>query len=697
MNIKDIVYGDIKIPDNFKAVIDTPEFQRLRRIKQLATANLVFPSANHTRFEHCIGVFHVMRQIVDHFIDFFQKLDKNMAFARDDIDAVLMAALLHDLGHGPFSHAFEQALNGHFDHEAMTVKIIGNKETEINKQLVKQFGRDFPQKVISYLDIRNEYKGNVGTGEGNRAKQEQEEPGRDSIYQSFAWIFRYLVNSQLDADRMDYILRDSKVVGVSFGNFSISDVIAGMQITFYDNNYFVCIQEKYLAYIEGYLYARYQMYCNVYMDIHKIFTEELLSKIIKRGKELFDNGGISVQAAMECMFSNKSLPVNDFCKLDDHVLMGLIFDWSIGSDKILSMLCKAFLDRHGFKRLALLNNEKKDVDLFKEEFLDICSEHLKIKTGNIDIFNTWYFWVENVRYFSIYSKDSPKIYILFNDGLIKELADVSPFVSAEREYKCAYYIHFELLRFFYEENKKDGTGTSCDLFISRIEKLIDSFSPRKQLEIETKYIININDENIFSDFIEFIKANNAYKISNPDVFFQEDTYYDYKDHKLRKSGKSIRMRSKNAKYVVTYKEKIDSSGAGRSGNQTARKEREINTENSDIIVCWPIVKRSIPAIDSIDEKKLMSILAIKNNRTKYIVSKDNFEMELVLDDVIYCSPDNKEYREKQIEIELKSPYEYRINLKLFTELLEDHFGKRLEPNFKSKLERGLAAVLDIAT
>jgi inorganic triphosphatase YgiF len=108
-----------------------------------------------------------------------------------------------------------------------------------------------------------------------------------------------------------------------------------------------------------------------------------------------------------------------------------------------------------------------------------------------------------------------------------------------------------------------------------------------------------------------------------------------------------------------------------------------------------MVKRSISALDSVDEQKLVNILVIKNNRTKYILSKDNFEMELVLDDVAYCSPDNKEHREKQIEIELKSPYEYRINLKLFTEQLEDHFGSRLEPNFQPKLERGLVAVLGI--
>jgi HD superfamily phosphohydrolase/uncharacterized protein YjbK len=704
MHIKDVIYGDIEMPARFQAVIDTPEFQRLRRIKQLATANLVFPAANHTRFEHSIGTYHVMKKIVDHFTAFFERLDKDIVFKQLDIDAVLMAALLHDIGHGPFSHAFEQALGNAFDHEEMTCKIITSGATEVNKKLKLHFGGDFPQKVVNYIDLRNEHKGNVKTGKGNGLNNKNSSEGIEyrHLYENFAWIFHQLVSSQLDADRMDYILRDAHEAGVPFGNFSVNDLISGMQITFFENRYYVCVLEDYLNHVEGYLYARYQMYRNVYMDSYKIFTEELLTKIIQRSKDLYSRGGgfaLSMHGAIKIFFDNKIMEIDNFLKLDDHVVISAIMDWIESEDKALSMLCKSFLERSGFRKVVLLSNKSEEVRLFKKEFLHICRRYSVLPDSfskkspdaveNWALFDDFYFWVENSRRFLIYDKDSSKIYVQCADGLVREFTDVSSFIAPGKETASAYYIHFGLLELFYEEHKKGERGDSPGVFIQEAQKLLDSFNSRKHLEIESKYIVKEDDCGIFEDIMEFAKARNDYDISEPSCFFQWDEYYDYDDLKLYAMGKSIRVRSIVDTYMVTYKEAIEDSNTEQNGNQTIRIEKEAGIESPDIKSCWPLIANSIPDIDALDPLKLENILTIKNNRKKFTLKKDGFLLEIVFDDVVYRSREGKEHNEKQIEIELKSPYEYRINLKLFTELLDSHFGERIKQNHQSKLERGL--------
>jgi HD superfamily phosphohydrolase/uncharacterized protein YjbK len=702
MYIKDIVYGDVEMPEKFQAIIDTPEFQRLRRVKQLATANLVFPAANHTRFEHCIGTFHVMRQIVNHFIDFFRKLDDKIIFDENDINALLMAALLHDIGHGPFSHAFEQALGENFDHEKMTCEIITSEETEINKKLKEYFNGDFPQKVVRYINLRNDYKGNSKTGEGKQSVNSGRPiPAQryEHLYDDFIWIFHQLVSSQLDADRIDYILRDAREVGVPFGNFSMNDLIAGLQITPFENSYRVCVLEECLDHVEGYLYARYQMYRNIYMNSYKIFTEELLRRIIERAGNLYYNCRMfsdSMPDAIRCLFDKTDLKTADFRRLDDHVMMSAVLDWSLGHDKILSILCNSFLHRSGFKKLVILSNDEKDIRLFKKDFLSICRNYLMIPEysleahESLDIFESFYFWIENIRHFSIYDKNSAKIYIQCNNGLVKEFTEVSSFITDKKETVSAYYISFDLLHIFFDENKKKRDDNDFALFFLEVERLIDAFSPRRQLEIESKYIVGADDENIFNDVIDFIKKQNNYTVSVPDTFFQQDEYYDYSDYRLNKAGESIRIRSRNKKYAATYKRNIDYFEAKHNGNQTIRIEKEVDTDTADILTCWPVLTRSIPDIDAIDSGQLINILIIKNNRIKYNLSKNNFMLEVVLDNVAYYHGEEKKFQEKQIEIELKSGYEYRINLRMFTELLESHFGDRIRHNFQSKLERGLS-------
>ncbi|GHV71975.1 hypothetical protein AGMMS49928_26600 [Spirochaetia bacterium] len=703
MNIKDIVYGEVEISEKFQHIIDTPEFQRLRRIKQLATANLVFPSANHTRFEHCIGTFHVMQKIVRHFDILSKKLDKNIRFEQGDIDAVLMAALLHDIGHGPFSHAFEHVLGDNFDHEKMTCSIILDKGTEIHKRMLQYFGKGFPEKVVDFINVRNEFKGNVNTGEGTESHNGYSFSHRnsDDISKDLIWIFSRLVSSQLDADRMDYILRDALEAGVPFGGFDVDDLVSGMRTIFSDNQYRVCVLEKYLPHVEGYLYARYQMYRNVYMSSYKIFTEELLCKIIRRIQELYKIRKISlrhVPVVIKCLLNRTVVKIADYCRLDDHVMMGAIADWSINrQDKTLALLSKSFLNRYGFEKVTVLHNYPEEVSSFKRELFSICKKYLKNIPLDRSIGNDWfssvYFWIENEREFCIYNRNSSKIYIQCSDGSIKELTEISSFIDNKKESQKAYYINFDLLGVFFEENAKNFSPKvemPYEIFKQEVKKLIESFNIRNQREIETKYVISSSDDTLFSAMIEFLKEIDGTSISEPENICQEDTYFDSMNFMLTNNKKILRMRKKGNAYIVTFKEPVKGHGISDNNGQTIRIEKETITKNDDLKACWVDVTRMIPDISDINPEELQNIIVIKNDRVKYDIFQDDFKVELVFDDVTYFNSDNKEYHEKQVELELKSSYEYRLNLALLTDRLESHFGDRLEKNSQSKLERGLS-------
>lgn len=201
--IRDIVHGDIFVSDQFLKVIDTQEFQRLRRIRQLSTAYLVFPSADHTRFSHSLGTYHVMQLLIDHFRPIFNEV--NVDIEEKDIQLALGAALLHDVGHGPFSHAFENALPNQGNrkhHEDWTTEIVSSTDSSIRNVLVQEFGDDFPDNLADL--IRKE----------RQAKEHKTKIEEDI---DLFFVLSSLISSQLDADRMDYLLRDALLTGVTFG------------------------------------------------------------------------------------------------------------------------------------------------------------------------------------------------------------------------------------------------------------------------------------------------------------------------------------------------------------------------------------------------------------------------------------------------------------------------------------------------
>ncbi|MBE1555760.1 HD domain-containing protein [Sporosarcina limicola] len=305
---KDPVHRYIHVHDKvIWDVIGTREFQRLRRIKQLGTTYLVFHGAEHSRFQHSLGVYEIVRRIID---DGFSGRPE---WNDDERLVTLCAALLHDLGHGPFSHAFEKVFN--LDHEHFTQRILLG-DTEVNAVL-RRVGSDFPQKVADV--IGKTYP--------------------DKLVVS-------LISSQIDADRMDYLQRDAYYTGVSYGHFDMERILRVMRPTEEQ----AVIKYSGMHAVEDYIMSRYQMYWQVYFHPVSRSAEVILIKILHRAKYLHENGYVfSHEPVHFRSFFDRTFELEDYIALDESILLTYFQVWMKEEDTIVADLCYRFINRKLFQ------------------------------------------------------------------------------------------------------------------------------------------------------------------------------------------------------------------------------------------------------------------------------------------------------------------------------------------------------------
>lgn len=305
---KDPVHRYIHVRDQAVwDLIGTKEFQRLRRIRQLGTTYLTFHGAEHSRFSHSLGVYEIIRRIVDDVFAQRPEWDESERLVS------LCAALLHDLGHGPFSHSFEKVFN--LDHEAFTQAIILG-DTEVN-QVLRKVSPEFPQYVSDV--IAKTY-------------------GNKQVIS--------LISSQIDADRMDYLQRDAYFTGVSYGHFDMERILRVLR----PREDQVVIKSSGMHAVEDYIMSRYQMYWQVYFHPVTRSSEVILTKILHRAKELSE---MDYKFAYEpyhftSMF-NGVVSLHDYLKLDESVIMYYFQMWEEEKDPILRDLCSRFMNRNLFK------------------------------------------------------------------------------------------------------------------------------------------------------------------------------------------------------------------------------------------------------------------------------------------------------------------------------------------------------------
>lgn len=378
--INDPIYGFVTLPDELVYdLINHPIFQRLRRIKQLGLTNLVYPGALHTRFHHAIGAMHLMMEAL-------QVLkSKGAQISDEECRASVMAILLHDIGHGPFSHALEHTIVKGVHHEALSAWLMD----ELNKELGGQL--DLAIKIFK----------------GNYKKT----------------FLHQLVSSQLDMDRLDYLKRDSFFTGVSEGIISSDRIIKMLQVVKGE----LVVEAKGIYSIEKFLIARRLMYWQVYLHKTVLSAEKLLVNILKRAKELSAQGEVLFASPALSLFLQNNYSKKDFDKqpgllkqfilLDDYDIMGAVKVWMEHPDKVLSMLCSNLINRHLFK-IELQN--KPIAKAHHAAILDKVMKKYKLTKKEAGYF----VFAESVNN-SAYNASELKINILFNDGTLMDVAKAS--------------------------------------------------------------------------------------------------------------------------------------------------------------------------------------------------------------------------------------------------------------------------------
>lgn len=304
---KDPVHRYVHVKDQvIWDLINTAEFQRLRRIRQLGTTYFTFHGAEHTRFNHSLGVYEVMRRIVD-------KLREKHVWSAEERILCLSAALLHDVGHGPFSHTFEKVFHTH--HEEWTKRILLG-DTELNRVL-KRISDDFPRKVSEVIDKTYENK-----------------------------LIISLISSQIDADRMDYLLRDAYYTGVNYGNFDMERILRVMRV----HEDFAVIKHSGMHAVEDYIMSRYQMYWQVYFHPVTRSAEVILRKAFQRAKFLYQSNYRFLHApTFLTPLLEEKVSLEDYLRLDESIILYYFQMWQQEEDSILVDLCDRFMNRKLFK------------------------------------------------------------------------------------------------------------------------------------------------------------------------------------------------------------------------------------------------------------------------------------------------------------------------------------------------------------
>ena len=401
--INDPVFGFIHIPKGLLYdIVCHPVFQRLTRIKQLGLSSAVYPGAQHTRFQHSLGAFRLMSEAIT------SLTTKGNIIFDSEAEAVQAAILLHDVGHGPFSHVLENTIVTGISHEEISLLLMERMNKELKGQLslaIQIFKDEYPKRFLHQL-----------------------------------------VSGQLDMDRLDYLRRDSFYTGVTEGNIGSARIIKMLNVK--DDH--LVVESKGIYSIENFLTSRRLMYWQVYLHKTSVACEKMLISTLLRAKELASQGvELFASPALRFFlynridkdeFYNNPACLENFIQLDDNDIWTALKVWSTHEDKVLSILSQGLIDRHLFKveiSSSPLTKSQKD------ELIEKISTHLQISKKEAS-----YFLCTSTIENNMYKKEDDSIEIIFNDGTTKNIADASDMLNisllsrkVKKYYAC--YLRFE--------------------------------------------------------------------------------------------------------------------------------------------------------------------------------------------------------------------------------------------------------------
>ena len=369
--VNDPVYGFITI-DNAMVygVISHPFYQRLRRIHQMALAHLVYPGAVHSRLHHSLGSYHLMCNALN------ELKGKGFSITPDEETGAKIAILLHDIGHGPFSHALEHTLISGISHEDISLLLMKQMNIEMGNSLqmaINIFTNDYPKKFLHQL-----------------------------------------VSGQLDVDRMDYLTRDSFFTGVSEGVIGYDRILKMLTV----NNGELMIEEKGIYSIEKFLVSRRLMYWQVYLHKTVLSAEKMLIQIIRRARKI----NAAAPSAVLNYFLHDQASFNDidftdkFCQLDDYDVLAAIKFWATHDDKVLSFLCKGIVNRKLLKAKYFSRPVPESVTAQKKKTI---GQELGLSEDELS-----YLVFEGEAENRTYNYNDEHIHILFKDGSVRDISEV---------------------------------------------------------------------------------------------------------------------------------------------------------------------------------------------------------------------------------------------------------------------------------
>lgn len=398
--INDPVFGFIKVPRGLLlSIVKHPLMQRLTRIKQLGLASVVYPGAQHTRFQHSLGAFHLMSEAM------MSLMQKGVFIFDSEMEAVEAAILMHDIGHGPFSHVLEHTLIRGIDHE------------EISLLMMEQINRDLHGELNLAIKI---FKGEYPKA-----------------------FLHQLISSQLDMDRLDYLRRDSFFTGVTEGNIGSARIIKMLNVV--DDH--LVVESKGIYSIENYLTSRRLMYWQVYLHKTAVAYEKVLvntlvraKQLARQGKELFCSPSLHYFIYNDVdkeWFSTHDDALANYVELDDNDIWSAMKVWQHSDDKILALLASNLLNRNIFRV------EVRDVPPTDEEIAELkgkLAEHFGVTAEEASLLMS-----VNRMQKDMYSISDDHIDILYKDGTLKDIAEASEILNVELLSKkiCKYYLCYQ--------------------------------------------------------------------------------------------------------------------------------------------------------------------------------------------------------------------------------------------------------------
>lgn len=384
--ISDPVFGFIKIPRGLLLdIVKHPLMQRLTRIKQLGLASVVYPGAQHTRFQHSLGAFHLMSEAI------LSLQQKGIFIFDSEAEAIQAAILMHDIGHGPFSHVLENTLIKGISHEEISLMLMDKINHDMNGALtlaIKIFKNEYPKRFLHQL-----------------------------------------ISSQLDMDRMDYLRRDSFFTGVTEGVIGSARIIKMLNVV--DDA--LVVDAKGIYSIENYLTSRRLMYWQVYLHKTTVGYEKILVNVLLRAKALIRQGEqlfappslayFLVNEVDASFFKSHTEALDHYIQLDDNDVWSTIKEWTKSKDKILSLLASDFINRQLFK--VEIHDEP-----ISTQAIDDCKQTLSKALG-ITIDDTKYLMGIDTIQKDMYDVNDDHISILSKDGTLKDIAEASELLNVE--------------------------------------------------------------------------------------------------------------------------------------------------------------------------------------------------------------------------------------------------------------------------